>query len=144
MNWIRETENDLRGLKKRQLAIINIKKQINILLKEFTTLKCAGPEAPVKGGMSRQEDAMLNNIVKRDRLSATLEIVTELVALVENALKTLSSEDQMILTMFYIDRKPTYIEDLCEKFSIERSQVYRKKDEAIKRLTMTLYGLSEM
>ena len=58
------------------------------------------------------------------------------------AWKSLSEEEQYILQEFFINdnSKTIAVENIGEKLYLERAQVYRRKDKALNRLSLLLYG----
>ena len=57
-------------------------------------------------------------------------------------LDTLEYREKMVLWYFYIDRPSDYIDRLADELGIERSQIYRVKDRALKNLGKVYFGLS--
>lgn len=55
---------------------------------------------------------------------------------VESCLEYLSERERCVLWHFYIQRTDDYIEILNEKLCVERSQIYRLKDKAIRKFAM--------
>jgi len=56
---------------------------------------------------------------------------------------TLTEDEQFILSEFFLQEdisKTEAILNLGEHFHLERAQVYRRKDKALDRLTLLLYG----
>ncbi len=61
----------------------------------------------------------------------------------EPAWKSLSDDDRYVLQRFYWDETENQTEalyDICEKFSIERSSAYKRKNRAVEKLTLLLFG----
>ena len=59
------------------------------------------------------------------------------------AWQMLSEQDQFVLRRFYMDdgsKQVDCIGEICERFHIERTSAYKKKDRALSRLTLLLYG----
>jgi len=55
----------------------------------------------------------------------------------------LSEQEQFVLSRFYMDdesRQVDTVGEICERFHIERTSAYKKKDRALSRLTLLLYG----
>lgn len=55
----------------------------------------------------------------------------------------LSEDEQFVLSRFYMDdesRQADSVCDICDRFHIERTSAYKKKDRALARLTLLLYG----
>lgn len=57
-------------------------------------------------------------------------------------LNTLEYREKTVLWYFYIDRPSDYIDRLADELGIERSQIYRVKDRALKNLGKVYFGLS--
>ena len=61
----------------------------------------------------------------------------------ECAWEALSEDDKDILMEFYGEEREYgdgVVDELAEKFHIERSSVYRRKNRAVEKLAMLLYG----
>lgn len=59
------------------------------------------------------------------------------------AWKILSEQEQFVLSRFYMDDESKQVDsvgEICERFHIERTSAYKKKDRALSRLTLLLYG----
>lgn len=55
----------------------------------------------------------------------------------------LSEDEQFVLNCFYMSdesRQADSVCEICERFHIERTSAYKKKDRALARLTLLLYG----
>lgn len=73
-------------------------------------------------------------------LSTQLNTVERLTALTEQGLSLLTGQQRLVLEKFYIDRCPRHTEWLMEQLCVEQAQIYRLKDEALKRFTLATYG----
>ena len=51
-------------------------------------------------------------------------------------------DEKTVLTMFYLSEngKTDAIEEISERFCVERSSAYKKKDRALAHLALLLYG----
>ena len=144
MNWISESVADLRLYGQRKRFLENVDNQLIWLENDFAALKgCATDSEAVDGGASRSEDHLLNNIVKRDKLRQNKELAEKFVQTIERTLYLLPRQQQEILTEFFIDRSKGHIERLMDKYHIERSHVYRLKDEALRNFTLLRSGYIE-
>ena len=59
------------------------------------------------------------------------------------AWQMLSEQEQFVLSRFYMDDESKQVDsvgEICERFHIERTSAYKKKDRALSRLTLLLYG----
>lgn len=59
---------------------------------------------------------------------------------INNAMKLLSPDEQLIVQKMLIDPYTNVDFDLCEALHIERSQLYRNRKKAIDKITMALFG----
>lgn len=144
MNWKSEAIDKLRNYKAHREALENIPREIKRLESAYAGIRSATTDStPVSGGGSTREDVMLSNIVHRDELKRRLKEARLWVAQVDNALAVLDDEERLVLDRFYIYRAKGNVEDLCERLSVERATVYRKRDNALRRFTIALYGVTE-
>ena len=144
MNWKKEAVNDLKSYPQRKKSLANIKDRIRILEEQFTSLSGISTDTPVKGGMSRQEEKMLNNISEREKLSANSKIAEGLVKLTEKGLEVLEARERQVLEGFYFEQSGNNVERLCEKFHLEKTRLYEIKDEALRKFTIAMYGTVEI
>ncbi|MFR4401512.1 MAG: DUF1492 domain-containing protein [Peptococcus niger] len=143
MNWRKEAISDLRELKYLATYVETYPDMLKELDARMTRVRSGKDEqTPVSGGGgTRIEDDWLSCIVKKDRLkSQHLERWTRFQRL-KGALSILPPEERLVLEYFYIDRPKNHVDRLCDQLGYEKSQVYRLKDEALKNLTIALYGI---
>jgi DNA-directed RNA polymerase specialized sigma subunit len=145
MDWKREAEQELKQYPGRCRALKNIKLRHQALKEEMVTLKGASTDRiPVRGGASRMEDALVNNIVERQRLELTYKLTHKLVDLTKQGLDSLSQQERDILTRFYIEEGKYTADNLCEELHLERSRIYRLKDQALYNFTINMYGIEKL
>lgn len=101
-------------------------------------------ETPVQGGKSRQEEKLLNNYCEREKLELNLDIAETLVGMVENALNELNETERKILELFFVDRTYDYKDKLRDLLCVEDAQIYRKKDDALRKFALIMYGVVEI
>lgn len=59
------------------------------------------------------------------------------------AWQVLTEDEQFVLSRFYLDddsRQADSVAEVCERYHIERTSAYKKKDRALSHLTLLLYG----
>lgn len=144
MNFQKEAIQDLSTYPQRLKARDNLKERIYILNERYTSLRGVSTSEPVKGGMSKQEEKMLDNIAERERLGFSLKIVDELIKLTERGLAGLDSKERRVLDGFYINPIDNHVVRLCDELNIEKSSLYRLKDTALKKFTRSEYGIIEL
>lgn len=141
MNWISESISDLRLYGQRKKFLENVDSQLIWLENDFAALKgCTTDSEAVDGGASRNEDHLLNNIVKRDKLIKNKKSAQAFVKTIEKTLFLLPERQQDILSEFFIERSRGYMDRLMEKMHVEKSRVYELKDEALHNFTILRYG----
>ena len=141
MDWKQEAAEKLTQYEARRQSLENIPAEIRRLEQDYTALRTSAMDAiPTHGNGSRREDAMLSNIVRREELARQLESVKAWVALTDGGLAALNEEDRLVLDRFYVHRRKGACEQLCEELDREKAQVYRRRDRALRRFTLALYG----
>lgn len=144
MNWKSEAVDKLRQYEAKKLSIVNIPLEISRLESAARGIRSAASDGtPVSGGGSGREDMLLSNIVHREELERSLEQAQKWVALVDAALAILSVEERLLLERFYVHPERGSVDRLCEELRCEKATVYRRRDKAIHRFTLALYGGTE-
>ena len=145
MDWKKCMIEDLRKYESMKLSLQSIKKRIAALEEQTSSLKGAriGGE-PVKGGTSYYEDRLISNIAERERLGFNFEAVEKLVGCMDAALAVLSPKERRVLELFYIQCRKGHVEQVMEELHVERSEAYRMKDAALKKLTFAMYGILDL
>ena len=146
MKWSKLSEQRLRDYENRKEALSNIPIQIKTLEEEFTGIRSATTDAtPVQGGSdNRREEMLVNNIERRKELEFNYGIVRREVFLTEKGLKALTEEEQRILELFYIVKSRKSVERICEELLVSRAEFYRRKNEALRKFTMAVYGVVDL
>ena len=144
MNWKREAIDKLKNYEAHREALENIPREIKRLESAYAGIRSATTDGtPVSGGGNTREDSMLSNIVHRDELKRRLREARLWVAQVDKALAVLDDEERLVLDRFYIHRAKGNVGELCERLNVEQATVYRKRDSALRRFTIALYGVTE-
>ena len=141
MNWEMAAIEDLKNHGKRVQSLENMAERIRALKEQLTALKSSGDTTAVKGGGSRAEDKVINNIVERERLRAAYKATRHLVEIVERGLSGLDDGERFVLSTFYMDRPKKHVERCMEQLHLEQAQVYRMKDKALYKFTISMYGI---
>lgn len=144
MNWKFEAIEKLKQYEAKKQSLRSIPEEIARLESAMQSIRSATADGtPVQGGGSGREDMILSNIVHREELERALEQAQKWVALVDAGLEILSEEEWLILDRFYIHPAKGNVDRLCGELCIEKSQVYSKKDAALRHFTISLYGGTE-
>lgn len=141
MNWKYEAMDKLKLYEAKKQSLQSIPKEIaQVRLMRRGIRSASSDSTPVQGGGSRREDMLLSSVVKEQELEWSLELAQKWVSSVEAGLAILTDEERLVLDRFYIHSGKGNVERLCEELHLEKSQVYSRKDAALRRFTIALYG----
>lgn len=144
MNWKFEAIEKLKQYEAKKLSLQNIPEEISRLESAMTAIRSATADGtPVQGGGSGKEDMYLSNIVRREELARSHEMAQKWVKLVDDALGILTEDDRLILDRFYIHPEKGNLDRLCMELGCEKTTVYRRRDQALRVFTISLYGCIE-
>lgn len=142
MKWKAEAVERLRQYDAMCRAVVNLPEQIR-LLKSKTGAVASGMPGQIVGcpDVRRREDRMVDNLVKQQELQQSLEEAERWVDSMNRALGVLSAEERMILHTMYICRQRGAVGRLCDKLGVEKSSIYRRRDKALDKFTVALFGM---
>ena len=145
MKWESVAIDRLRDYEKRKLAVENIPEQIAILEDKFIAIRAATTDGtPVQDSNNRREEMLIYNIARREELKQNYKLAVREVALTEKGLAALTSEEREILEGFYIYRTKNYVNRLCDELYVSKTELYRRKDAALRNFTVAIYGIVEL
>lgn len=140
--------SDLRAYPARKAALQNLKDKIAALQERFDGMSSATADAvPVQGGGNRQEEKMIDNIVERERLRLNYEVDRTCVEIMERGLAVLSPDEQHIVLSFADARRggESYVADrLAAEMNMDRSTIYRMRNDALRQYTLACYGMVDL
>lgn len=144
MDWKREAIDKLKNYEARRAALENIPGEIKRLESACTGIRSATDGGvPVAGGGRTREDTMLSNIVRREELKRLLKEARLWVVQVDRAMAVLDGEERLVLDHLYIHQAKGNVGTLCERLNLEKTAVYDRRDKALRRFTVALYGVTE-
>lgn len=144
MNWKYEAIDKLKNYDARKRAAVNILEEIRRLKHKSSSIRSASADGtPVKGGGSGREDMLLSRMVEVAELENRLRAVKWWLSPVERALECLTEEERLVLDRFYIHPMKGSADRLCDELNLERTAIYRRKDDALRHFTIALYGATE-
>lgn len=141
MDFRHEAEYDLRNLNAKRKAVDNLKEQISILESEADGMHGISTAAPVKGGMSRAEEKLVNAISKKIALEKALKVTEDLVLIVEKTLEQMEEVQKELLDVFFVNPRYMAVDYIMEKYHIERPTVYKWRQNAIEQYARIMYGV---
>ena len=141
MNWKFEAVEKLRLYEAKKQSLASIPEEIRFTESMMHSIRSASADGtPVSGGGSGREDMLLSNIVKREEMERTLEQAKIWVQLVEAGLEVLNDEDRLILNRFFMHPEKGAADWLASALNLDVKTVYKRKDAALRRFTICLYG----
>jgi len=144
MKWKAEAMEKLRRYDGMRQALRNIPEEIDRLKGAACSLRGATTDAtPVKGGGNRREEALINNLVERQELEWNLQQVKQWLTVTDRGLAALTPDERLILQRLYLYPERNAMDRLCSELGVEQSSIYRKRDQALHRFTVALYGFCE-
>ena len=145
MLWKQAAIERLKLYEPKRLSLKSIPQEIRRLEREMQSIRSAtSAGSPSKGGGSGREDMYLSNIVRREELECSLEQARIWVSLTDSALSLLNDEERLLLDRFFIHQEKQAADRLAGDLHIDVKTVYRRKDDALCRFTVALYGKTEM
>ena len=146
LNWCVFAIQRLKDYETRKEAADSLTEQIKNLESKFTSIRAATTDGtPVKGGNeNKREEMLINNIATREELQRNLDTVKKEIEITEKGLASLTPEETKILTLFYMQRQKGFVDRLCNELYISKTELYRQKEDALKKFTMVCYGIVEL
>ncbi len=130
MNWRLEAKQKLQKLDAMRQAAANLPRELTLLR---TEKDCPGGEKTLPEEHLHEKEYALRGAL--ERTTAWLQTV-------EGAMGVLGPEERLILTRLYIYPERGAVNRLCGDLGVEQSSVYRRRDKALGKFTMALYGES--
>ena len=144
MKWKEEAIGKLKKFDAMRKAAYNIPQEITRLEIDAQSIRSSKTDQiRCQHGMSRREDALINNLVYRQELQWTLQQTQLWIRCVTGAFGALTPEEKLILTRLYVCSEKGGVEQLCQELGVEHSSIYRKRDAALHKFTLALYGATE-
>jgi len=142
--WKRDAIECLKEYNAKNISVHNLQDEIAELTARKNGIRSAtGDATPVKGGGNGREDAMINSMVRLERLQTNLREVKRWVARMERGLSSLIEEEMKLLTRFYITPEKGAADRLATELSCDVKTVYHRKDRALRKFTIAMYGCVE-
>lgn len=144
MNWKREIVEKLQQYELMEHALKNIPEEISRLESYSTGMRSLTACAiPTKGGGNRYENMLINNLVQKQELRWTLGQIRRWMKMVDQGMEILEGDERQILERMYIYPEEGAAHRLCAELGIEQSSLYRKREAALRKLTLAMYGTLE-
>lgn len=145
MNWATVSIQRLKDYEIRRQAVENITEQIQLLEERFKAIRSATTDGtPTPTNTNRREEMLAYNITTREELSYNLSFAKREIALTEKGLAACTEKEKKILNRFFINRTRNHIQQLCDELFVSKTELYRMKDEALRKFTIAMYGIVDI
>lgn len=136
MDWKLCAIDDLRRYKQMKIGVLNSKDKLRLISQAAASPRTSlGKKNPINN------PSLINSLVEKEKLSSNIKSVQKLISIIERGLDSLTDEERTILEKFYMSDCPSSIRHLSEEFGYEPRSLYRKRDRALARFTLAMYGL---
>lgn len=139
--WKKQAINELEMYEANIQAQANIADQIRELEAALTSIRSPGADAEcIRVGGNGKDDWYLNNITARELLRENLTATRKSVKRVERSLDVMNEEEKMILRRFFITQEKKAADRLAGDLRVDVKTVYFKRDAALRKFTVAMYG----
>lgn len=143
MNWKKEAVNLLKEYPQRKESLLSLKQRHAMLQRELQELHEHAALPSVKGELSAAQEQLLSCTTEQKQLQLNYQLAKLQLQWIERGLSALDEDERMVLEGFYQIGGPCIKSDLMDALCIERSALYLLKDRALRKFTMSMYGLLE-
>lgn len=144
MDFKREAIDKLKCYAIKKQSLQRTAEEIQRLEEEVSSLRSAlGNDMAVSGGDVSRDDGLVNNIALRSELAKAQHATQEWLNTVDAALMVLEEDELLVLSRMYMHPQKGFVEQLCEELHIEKTALYTKRNIALRRFTLALYGVTE-
>ena len=135
MDWKICAADDLRRYKQMKIGVLNSKDRIRLI-----SATAASPKSSLDKDNPARNSDLINAIVEKERLRSNIKSAEKLLSIIERGLNSLNEEDRKILEKFYMSDSPSKIAFLSDEFGYEPRSLYRKRERALAKFTLAMYG----
>lgn len=122
-------------------AVENLRTQLRLVKLTRESIPGFRPDrVPVNRSPGGFEDRLVEDLLRQQELEKALEQTLLWMMVTDRALEVLEPDELMILRQLYIKKAPGALRRVCQLLGTEKSTVYRKRDKALGKFTMALYG----
>lgn len=141
MNWKNEAIDRLSQYNAMTRALENIPVELNRLKEDCAALPGCRPDKIRTGNiLGPNDDRLIANYIRQEELRRSYKNAKQWVDTTDKALSILLPDEKTILEKMYITPSRGVITALTAELGMEQSTIYRKRDQALYRFTMALYG----
>lgn len=134
---------DLEDLNVWKFTIVQMREELETINAELTSIKATNfDKMPNGSGENYQEKKLVDAIAKKEELEELLALNERKVANIERLLNELSDEERTIIDRMIISKEMYAADRLVDELGYERRNIYRMRDNALRRLCQLRYGVA--
>lgn len=135
----------LRNYAARKASLDFTAKELERIDAEMTRINSATKEdAPVSGGENHAEDRLVNLIMSKMEIEAIRKETEAWVLNLDRALNALDKDERRIIDVMCINGIRGAAAQLCGEFGeVDERTIYRRRNSALRHLTILYYGAIE-
>lgn len=134
MNPTKRAAIELSQLRDKKITAGNLRERVAVNEDKMHAIKSSIQDEPVK--QSNTNDKYIELIATKEQLEKDIRATEHEIAMIEEGIKQLDPEQQMVLNVFYM-KFPKHsgkaLNYLCEKLNINERSVWEKKKAALNR-----------
>lgn len=143
MEWKMFAIEKLKNHQAKKQSLVSIPLEIAEIESKMKGIRSSLPDRPAVRGGSTYDDKMLNCLVRKEELQGLLDRAQLAVQEVTGALQILDPEEQLVLDRLYISPAKGKMGGLCSELKLDKTSAYRRRDAALRKFTIALYGCVE-
>lgn len=134
---------DLQDLNGWKFTIVQMREELDTINAELTAIKASNfDKMPVGSGDNYQDKKLVDALSKKEELEDLLALNERKVANIERLLNELTEEERKIIDRMIINREMYAADRLVVELGYERRNIYRMRDNAIRKLCQLRYGVA--
>ena len=145
MDWKSIAIEKLKEHRAKKQALEGIPLEIAAIDSRIKSTRSVQTDRPIvmRSG-NTYDDKILTCIARKEELCRVLDRARLAVQEVNGALQILTPEEQKVLEIIYMSsERGGQMERLCEEFNINKTSAYNRRDAALRKFTIAMYGCIE-
>lgn len=139
--WELQAEQDLRGYKALKASLENLPEQIAELRAALTSISSPGANSEGGHGSGDGPDSRAVELyTKIFKLTDALQTAKKTEKRIHRALGALSMDERRVLEIFFIDAERNAAEKTADLFCITRQTAYFRREQAMLKFAIAMYG----
>ena len=143
MDWKSIAIEKLKNHQAKKQSLVSIPLEIAEIESNMKSIRSIRSDRPTVKGGSTYDDKMLSCLVHKEELQGLLDRARLAVQEVAGALQILDQDEQLILERLYINPCKGNRERLRMELNTDNTSLYRRREAALRKFTIAMYGCME-